>query len=63
MLLALFPWFIVRNLLLNIREKIGLTFAMSLGAITGSIVIFRAFFQLKKTDNNYRMLPMIPADE
>ncbi len=53
-LLALFPWFIIRNLLLDRREKIGLTLAMSLGAITGTIVIFRAFFQLKKTDNNYR---------
>ena len=53
-LLALFPWFIIRNLLLDTREKIGLTLAMSLGAITGTIVIFRAFFQLKKTDNNYR---------
>ena len=55
-LLALFPWFIIRNLLLETREKLGLTLAMSLGAITGTIVIFRAFFQLKRTDNNYRML-------
>ena len=58
-LLALFPWFIIRNLLLDRREKIGLTLAMSLGAITGTIVIFRAFFQLKKTDNNYSMSPTI----
>jgi hypothetical protein len=58
-LLALFPWFIIRNLLLDRREKIGLTLAMSLGAITGTIVIFRAFFQLKKTDNNYRTSPTI----
>ncbi len=52
-MLALFPWFIIRGLLLDTREKIGLTVAMSLGAITGTIVIFRAFFQLKKTDNNF----------
>jgi hypothetical protein len=56
-LLALFPWFIIRNLLLDTREKIGLTLAMSMGAITGTIVIFRAFFQLKETDNNFRMSP------
>lgn len=55
-LLALFPWFVIKNLLLETREKIGLTFAMSLGLITGTIVIFRAFFQLKKTDNNYHFL-------
>jgi len=55
-LLALFPWFIIRGLLLDTREKIGLTVAMSLGAITGTIVIFRAFFQLKKTDNNFNFM-------
>ncbi|KAK4150901.1 hypothetical protein C8A00DRAFT_45794 [Chaetomidium leptoderma] len=55
-LLALFPWFIIRKLLLETREKIGLTLAMSLGAITGTIVIFRAFFQLKRTDNNYHFM-------
>jgi hypothetical protein len=59
-LLALFPWFIIRNLLLETREKLGLTLAMSLGAITGTIVIFRAFFQLKRTDNNYRMCYLGP---
>jgi hypothetical protein len=59
-LLALFPWFIIRNLLLETREKLGLTLAMSLGAITGTIVIFRAFFQLKRTDNNYRMFYLGP---
>jgi hypothetical protein len=53
-LLALFPWFIIRKLLLDTREKLGLTLAMSLGAITGTIVIFRAFYTLKDTDNNYR---------
>lgn len=30
---------------------------MSMGIVTGAIVIFRAFFQLKKTDNNYRASP------
>ncbi len=53
-MLALFPWFIIRNLQLDTREKIGLTLAMSIGAITGTIVIFRAFFQLKDMDNNFR---------
>lgn len=56
-LLALFPWFIIRKLLLETREKWGLTLAMSLGAITGTIVIFRAFYQLKEIDNNYRTCP------
>lgn len=53
-LLALFPWFVIRNLLLETREKIGLTVAMSLGALTGTIVILRAFFQLVPDDNDYR---------
>ncbi|KAK4119590.1 hypothetical protein N657DRAFT_684384 [Parathielavia appendiculata] len=52
-LLALFPWFIIRKLLLDTREKLGLTLAMSLGAITGTVVIFRAFFTLRDIDNNY----------
>ena len=56
-LLALFPWFIIRKLLLETREKVGLTLAMSLGAITGTIVIFRAFLQFRAIDNNYRTLP------
>ncbi|KAK3898115.1 hypothetical protein C8A05DRAFT_19247 [Staphylotrichum tortipilum] len=55
-LLALFPFFIIRKLLLDTREKLGLTFAMSMGIVTGAIVIFRAFFQLKKTDNNYHFM-------
>lgn len=53
-LLALMPWFVIRNLLLGTREKLGLTLAMSLGAMTGIIVIFRAFYQLRKIDNDYR---------
>jgi hypothetical protein len=60
-LLALFPWFIIRKLLLETREKWGLTLAMSLGAITGTIVIFRAFYQLKEIDNNYRTRPFSKA--
>ncbi len=52
-LLALFPFFIIRNLLLDLREKIALTFAMSIGAVTGTIVIFRAFYQLKQLDNDF----------
>ncbi|KAL2148983.1 hypothetical protein VTH82DRAFT_1669 [Thermothelomyces myriococcoides] len=55
-LLALFPWFIIRKLLLETREKIGLSLAMSLGAITGIIVIFRAFFQFRAIDNNYHFM-------
>ncbi len=53
-LLALFPFFIIRNLLLDIKEKVALTLAMSMGAIVGTIVIFRAFYQLKQADNNFR---------
>ncbi|KAL2186939.1 hypothetical protein L209DRAFT_683794 [Thermothelomyces heterothallicus CBS 203.75] len=55
-LLALFPWFIIRTLLLETREKVGLTLAMSLGAITGIIVIFRAFFQFRDIDNDYHFM-------
>ncbi|KAK4245435.1 hypothetical protein C7999DRAFT_34198 [Corynascus novoguineensis] len=55
-LLALFPWFIIRKLLLETREKVGLTLAMSLGAITGTIVIFRAFLQFRAIDNNYHFM-------
>ncbi len=57
-LLALFPFFIIRNLLLDTREKIALTLAMSMGAIVGTIVIFRAFYQLKQADNNFRTWPV-----
>ncbi|KFY94798.1 hypothetical protein V500_03063 [Pseudogymnoascus sp. VKM F-4518 (FW-2643)] len=55
-LLALLPWVVIRKLQLVTREKIGLTFAMSLGAVTGTIVIFRAFYQFKSTDNNYHFM-------
>ncbi|KAK4098445.1 hypothetical protein N658DRAFT_488495 [Parathielavia hyrcaniae] len=55
-MLALFPWFIIRKLLLDTREKLGLTFAMSLGAITGTVVIFRTFFTLRDVDNDYHTL-------
>ncbi|KXX75763.1 hypothetical protein MMYC01_207809 [Madurella mycetomatis] len=55
-LLALFPWFVIRNLLLETREKIGLTVAMSLGALTGTIVILRVFFQLVPKDNDYHFM-------
>lgn len=53
-LLAMIPWFVIRGLLLERREKFGLSLAMSLGFITGIVVIFRAFHQLRKIDNNYR---------
>jgi hypothetical protein len=58
-LLALFPWFIIHRLLLETREKLGLSFAMSLGFISGMIVILRTFFQFKRIDNNYRTFPPI----
>ncbi len=54
--LALCPWFIVRGLLLDLREKIGLAVAMSLGALTGIVVILRAFilWLLEKNDASRR---------
>lgn len=55
-LLALVPYFIIRKLLLETREKVGLTVAMSMGAITGIIVVFRAFLQFRDLDNNYHFL-------
>ncbi|KAK2811477.1 hypothetical protein FQN50_002100 [Emmonsiellopsis sp. PD_5] len=38
------------------REKIGLTIAMSLGALTGVIVILRAFFQFVDMGNRYHFM-------
>ncbi|GAB1319351.1 Rhodopsin domain-containing protein [Madurella fahalii] len=55
-LLALFPWFVIRKLLLETREKIGLTVAMSLGALTGTVVILRTAFQFKTNDNDYHFM-------
>ncbi|KFZ02997.1 hypothetical protein V502_11321 [Pseudogymnoascus sp. VKM F-4520 (FW-2644)] len=55
-LLALCPWFVIRSLLLQTREKIGLTIAMSLGALTGAIVILRAFFQFINIANTYHFM-------
>ena len=52
-LLALFPWLVLRNLLLDTREKIGLTVAMSLGALTGVVVILRVIFQFVPGDNDF----------
>ncbi|KAK0741442.1 hypothetical protein B0T18DRAFT_432547 [Schizothecium vesticola] len=52
-LLALFPWLVLRNLLLDTREKIGLTVAMSLGALTGVVVIMRVIFQFVPGDNDF----------
>lgn len=56
-LLALFPWLVLRNLLLDTREKIGLTVAMSLGALTGVVVIMRVIFQFVQGDNDFGMPP------
>ncbi|KAL5344684.1 hypothetical protein ACLOAV_010376 [Pseudogymnoascus australis] len=55
-LLALCPWFVIRRLLLQTREKIGLTIAMSLGTLTGTIGILRAFFQFIKIENTYHFM-------
>ncbi|KAK2784785.1 hypothetical protein FQN52_008870 [Onygenales sp. PD_12] len=55
-LLALCPWFVIRKVLLQTREKIGLTIAMSLGALTGVIVILRAFFQFIPMGNRYHFM-------
>ncbi len=56
-LLAIFPWFVVRNLQLETREKVGLTVAMSLGALTGIVVVLRVFFQFVQGDFNFGMAP------
>lgn len=56
--LALCPWFVIRKLLLQKREKIGLAIAMGLGILTGTIVILRAFFQFIQIDNTYRSFPL-----
>ncbi|KAK0618932.1 hypothetical protein B0T14DRAFT_429086 [Immersiella caudata] len=55
-LLALLPWLILRKLQLERREKIGLSVAMSLGAITGVVVIMRTFFQFVQGDYNYNYM-------
>ena len=53
--LALCPWFVVRELLLDVREKVGLGIAMSLGALTGIVVILRAFILwILRKDDPYR---------
>ncbi|KFX97120.1 hypothetical protein O988_05019 [Pseudogymnoascus sp. VKM F-3808] len=54
--LALCPWFVIRKLLLQKREKIGLAIAMGLGILTGTIVILRAFFQFIQIDNTYHFM-------
>ncbi len=54
-LLSLCPWFIIRELLLSVREKVGLVVAMSLGALTGIVVILRAFILwLLRDEDQYR---------
>jgi len=40
------------------REKIGLSVAMSLGALTGVIVILRTFYGLVQGDYNFGMLSL-----
>ncbi|KAK1832954.1 hypothetical protein QBC39DRAFT_279930 [Podospora conica] len=54
--LALLPWLVLRKLQLVKREKIGLTVAMSLGSITGVIVILRTFFQFVQGDYDYNYM-------
>lgn len=58
--LALLPWVVLRKLQLVKREKIGLSVAMSLGAITGVIVIMRNFFQFVQGDYTYGTPPPPP---
>ncbi|KAK3312834.1 hypothetical protein B0H66DRAFT_568975 [Apodospora peruviana] len=58
-LLALFPWLILRHTQLETREKIGLTMAMSLGALTGVIVILRTFYGLVQGDYNFDFMIFI----
>ncbi|KAK4165502.1 hypothetical protein QBC43DRAFT_30369 [Cladorrhinum sp. PSN259] len=55
-LLAFLPWLVLRKLQLVRREKIGLSVAMSLGALTGIIVIMRTFFQFVQGDYNYNYM-------
>ncbi|KAK4111113.1 hypothetical protein N656DRAFT_712412 [Canariomyces notabilis] len=57
--LALLPWLVIRKLLLDMREKIGLTVAMSLGALTGAVVICRAFFQFIMLDNDFEFMAFL----
>ncbi|KAK5651371.1 hypothetical protein OQA88_12528 [Cercophora sp. LCS_1] len=57
--LALFPWLVIRDLLLKKREKIGLGVAMSLGALTGVVVVLRVFLQLVQGDNDFEFLLFI----
>ncbi|KAK1751257.1 hypothetical protein QBC47DRAFT_454639 [Echria macrotheca] len=54
--LALLPWFLLRKLQLAKREKVGLSIAMGLGAVTGVIVIMRTFFQFVQGDYNYNYM-------
>ncbi|GAB1318476.1 Rhodopsin domain-containing protein [Madurella fahalii] len=58
-LLALFPWLILRKTRLETREKIGLSVAMSLGALTGVIVILRTFYGLVQGDYNFDFMIFI----
>lgn len=52
-LLALFPLLVIPKLQLKTREKVGLTAAMSLGAVTGVFVVLRVFFQVVQGDFNF----------
>ncbi|KAK0702809.1 hypothetical protein B0H67DRAFT_499838 [Lasiosphaeris hirsuta] len=58
-LLALFPYLILRKTQLETREKIALTVAMSLGALTGVIVILRTFYGLVQGDYNFDFMIFI----
>ncbi|KAI1078020.1 hypothetical protein F5B20DRAFT_250731 [Whalleya microplaca] len=52
-LLALFPWLIIRKLKLRTREKIGAVLAMSLGSLTGVVSMLRAIIQFSQSTNRY----------
>ncbi|KAI0007678.1 hypothetical protein F4779DRAFT_619367 [Xylariaceae sp. FL0662B] len=52
-LLALFPWLIIRKLRLGKREKMGAVLAMSLGSLTGIVSILRAVIQFSPSSSRY----------
>jgi hypothetical protein len=52
-LLALCPWLLFRKLRLRTTDKIGISICMSLGSITGVVVILRAVLQFRAMKDRY----------
>jgi hypothetical protein len=52
-LLALCPWLLIRKLSLRTEEKVGITICMSLGSMTGVVVILRAILNLRAMQDRY----------